>query len=375
MTLTEIFEQLIVIPSPTRREGEVAAWIRRFCEQLGFAVETDDVGERIGGESGNLLVRACPPVPQRRRVPGGNGPTLLLCAHIDTVETGDAPIRFTIRDGEYFSDGETILGADDKCGCACLLALLQHVAETGAAPRGDLRVLFTVSEEDMLQGSHYLPEAWLAGVDAAIALDHSTPHEIVTQRPAKEQIDITVRGIGGHACMPDGKLNAAHVLAGVLTRLPTGRIDEQSVCNIGLVRAGRAVNVIPAEATACMEVRSLNPERLKRYADDIEKRIRETVAKAQGASVDITRTFCYPACDVPHDVPAVRLAAEAIAACGLTPGVISGLGGGDANWFCERGLPAVTIGCGQHGPHGSHECATVAEMERCLDVLKRLVNG
>ena len=73
--LTRTLIELCEIPSPSKKEGAVAAYIRERIHALGLTVEEDDAAGHLDGETGNLLVKA----------PGSEEPPLLLTAHMDTV--------------------------------------------------------------------------------------------------------------------------------------------------------------------------------------------------------------------------------------------------------------------------------------------------
>ena len=85
------------------------------------------------------------------RVPGrGEGTPIALCAHLDTVPLERAP-TVIVEDGVVRTDGETILGADDKAAVTVLLLLLRDLAHE--PPAADVEVLFTAAEEIGLQGA------------------------------------------------------------------------------------------------------------------------------------------------------------------------------------------------------------------------------
>ena len=48
-------------------------------------------------------------------------------------------------------------------------------------------------------------------------------------------------------------------------------------------------------------------------------------------------------------------------------------GGLDANWLSARGVPTVTMGCGQHNIHTVGEYLDIAEYEASCEIAWRLV--
>ncbi|MHC4871571.1 MAG: M20/M25/M40 family metallo-hydrolase [Planctomycetota bacterium] len=375
MKINEIFETLITIPSPSRKEGAVADWIKSFASNLGFSFEVDDFTDKEEGEHGSICVE----VPSN-----GNGYDIVLCAHIDTVEKGDAPIAFEFEDGEYSSSGETILGADDKTGAACLLALLQELKKNPEIRHGNLKIIFTVCEEIELRGSKAMPDKWLLESEAGFALDHSNPCDIVYSAPGKYTFKVEFQGVGGHASSPERKINAANLAAKVFAKLPTGRLDEFSTCNIGVLNSGTKINIIPEKAYAEYEVRSLVEEKLESHAENTRNIIESTAAaekifveeldEERSASVEINQKKTGSPFMLEVDSLPVVLMKKAIEKSGLEPVLTKGKGGSDANVFNLRGLSSCIIGCGMHGAHSTRERATLSEMETCVENLVNLVS-
>ncbi len=375
MEIDAIFEHLIGIPSPSRREARVAEWVEGFCHALGYAVARDDARAAVAGDCSNLLVRA----------PGGSGPTLLLCAHLDTVEAGDRPVVWTREGDIYSATGETILGADDKCGVACLLALLQRMREEAVTPAGEVRVVFTVCEEIELLGALALPDAWLDGVDAAYALDHSDPCDLVRGAPAKDAFRVTVRGIAGHASAPERRINAVHLLAGAMARLPSGRLDPESTANLGILRGGTKINVIPDAAYAEYELRSHDEARLDHHAAHTRAVLEHAAAEAailtpetnerREAGIEIDHERCYHAYRLDDDALPLRLARAAVDRSGWTPRLGLGPGGSDATVPNRRRVPARVLGSGLPAAHRARARAHLAAPRRGVATLGHLVAG
>src|SRR5437868_9466920 len=49
--------ELVQIDSHSRKEREVAQCIKSYCEEMGAQVEIDDAGEKVGGNTGNVIAR------------------------------------------------------------------------------------------------------------------------------------------------------------------------------------------------------------------------------------------------------------------------------------------------------------------------------
>ncbi|MET0500548.1 MAG: peptidase T, partial [Candidatus Binatia bacterium] len=79
--LKHLLIELIKIDSLSRRERNVALRLQQEMESLGAQVWIDDAGEKIGGDTGNLIAHF--------RGTASGAPPLLLSAHMDTVVPGE----------------------------------------------------------------------------------------------------------------------------------------------------------------------------------------------------------------------------------------------------------------------------------------------
>ena len=388
--LCRTFLELVSIPSPSRNERQVADWLKSEFEalELGAAIVEDECAAKVEGNCGNLLIR----IPRK-----GRGMNLMLTSHMDTVEVGDRPIVacFEEQTGQFFSDGQSILGGDAKTGVACLLELARLIKEDDLE-HGELLFVFSVCEEKEALGASLLAEEEYRGLDASIVLDHSYPNEIIVGAPSKVALQITVHGAGGHAAFPEQRINAAQVMAKTVARLPSKRLDEFSTSNIGVMYSGTAINVIPAVAYAEYEIRSHRDElldfHLSRALASIESSVREAriyvgggiggrgigadgdeVDTIRKATVEVDVISCYSSYRVEEDALPVRLLQQGMAACKLDLDLVVAQGGSDANIYNANGLPAVVLGCGMHAVHGNNERADLEEMCQCVDIMTHVL--
>jgi tripeptide aminopeptidase len=71
----------------------------------------------------------------------------------------------------------------------------------------------------------------------------------------------------------------------------------------------------------------------------------------------------------------VEAARTAVLAAGAAPFVAVTNGGLDANWLNQRGIPTVTLGCGQRNPHTVEERLDVADFLQACRIGLRLATG
>ena len=388
--LCRTFLDLVAIPSPSRREREVADWLKQefTALEIGASITEDAAATEVEGNTGNLLVR----IPRN-----GRGKNILLTSHMDTVESGERPITalFDPASGQITSDGTSILGADAKSGVAALVELARVIKEDDLE-HGELLFVFSVCEEKECLGAGFLDENEYRALDCCITLDHSYPNEVIIGAPTKIALQITVHGTGGHAAFPEQRINAAQVMAKTIGRLPSKRLDEFSTANIGIIYSGTAINVIPDVAYAEYEIRSHRDElldfHLSRTLSSIEASVREARVYVGGgiggrgigadgdevdtikkATVEVDVITCYSGYRIADSALPVELLRRGMKACQLDMDMVIAQGGSDANIYNARGLPSVVLGCGMHAVHGNSERADLEEMCQCVDILQHAI--
>jgi tripeptide aminopeptidase len=342
--LKEFFE-LVRITCSTRAEREIADVLKAKLEQLGLAVSEDHVGDKIGGNCGNVIAYK----------PGSlsGAPTLMLSAHMDCVEPCGG-IEPQLAEGVITAKGDTILGSDDKAGVVAILEALRVVNEENMA-HGPIQVVFTVAEEGGLNGSKCVDPSSLKA-DFGFVLDSGgAPGEIITMAPGQNSIVAKVYGKTAHAGVaPEDGINAIVVASKALAEIPLGRIDFETTANVGLISGGIATNIVPDKVEARCEARSRNQEKLE-YQTKLMKETFERVALANGARAEVTIRKAYDPFVLAEDAPVVSLAVAAIQSIGLSPNITATGGGSDANFFNNYGIPTTVLGVGMSKVHTTAE--------------------
>ncbi|GGM97522.1 peptidase M20 [Thermus composti] len=261
----------------------------------------------------------------------GEGEVLLL-AHLDSVFP-PGPWRF---------QGERLYGpgvGDNASGVAVLLSL----PELPGVVRG-----FTVGEEGLgnLKGARALVAA--LGPKVVVAVDGYLPG-VVDRALGSVRFRVRFLGPGGHAWGDRGAPNPVFALAEglrVLERRVAGR--EGVSLNAAGLRSGEAVNAIPQEASALLELRALDPGALEALWREARADLEE-VARRYRVGLGLEVLGQRPAGST--FTPRLRAAAEeALRAIGERP--LFQAASTDASAGVERGIPALALGVYRGG--GAH---------------------
>ncbi len=351
--LLQTFLDLVRRDSPSGHEAEIGRHLRSCLQSLGYETEMDAAGNLIG------------------RTPAGTGDWLLLSAHMDTVGT-DRGITPVIRDDVVYSDGTTILGADDKSGVAAILEVLTVLQEQGL-PHPPLEVVITVGEELGLYGARQLDTTRLRARHG-IVLDAGGPiGHFVVSAPSQDSLRFTVHGVSAHAgSEPEKGINAIRVAAEAIAAMPLGRIDAETTANIGIIEGGTARNIVPDRVKVIGEARSRDNVKLEALTASIVKVFQEA-ADRHGARLEAEVNRTYNTYRLAEDAPIVQAVAGAARRLGHDVKLRASGGGTDGNIYTAAGIPCVVISTGMAEVHTTNEHIAIADLAASAELLLAVV--
>jgi tripeptide aminopeptidase len=361
--LLETFLKLVRINSRTGAEKSLADSLIPELEELGLETHVTEIPAGSESDTGNVIARRAGTVE--------GVPCIMLCAHMDTISSTEG-IGLKVEGDTVKTDGTTILGADDKSGIAAILEAVRSVSES-KQETGDLEVVFTVAEETGLYGAKGLRREDLRA-HFGYVFDEGRPiGSPVTQTPSHDKIYATVRGKAAHAGVaPEKGLNAIEVASSAIAKLKTGRVDEETTTNVGVISGGHATNIVPDECRVHIEARSRDEAKLSREVEKIKRAFEETAAE-WGASLDLTVDRCYDTFSIGERDLVLQIALEASEALGLSTQTRASGGGSDANVFNSLGIPTLVLGTGMTNVHTVSESVAVSDMLACAQHIEKII--
>ncbi|MGI8862212.1 MAG: beta-Ala-His dipeptidase [Gaiellaceae bacterium] len=274
------FAELTRIARPPKQEAAVREHVLGWAAGRGFETAVD-------GE-GNVVVHVL--ASEGRE----SAPTVVLQAHLDMVCERDPDSPYDPRegrihvvvDGDWIVAEGTTLGADNGIGVAAALA----VADDTEVAHGPLELLFTVSEEQGLDGAKSLDPSLIEGrlllnldgtSDKAITIGcagswHTFTRLQLDPSPVPEVhevLEVLLSGArGGHsggdiAC---GRVNAIKALGRVLSRG-----FEGAPFRLALLEGGVSRNALPREARAVIALQRGAEEAFRAAAERELESVRE----------------------------------------------------------------------------------------------------
>jgi len=354
--LNDLFAELCRIESPFGHELPCAERVRSELRDLGLEVEEDHAAEAALAECGNLLARVAGP-------PGA--PSILLCAHMDTVPL-TAPVEPVVVEDGWENAQEGILGADNKAAVAVILAVARRcVAES---PPIGLELLFTVAEENALAGAKAFDASRLRSRFGYV-FDHATPiGEIVLASPTYHRVEADFHGASAHAGIrPEDGRSAIRAAAHAVAAMRLGRLDAETTVNVGTIHGGSGTNVVPERCRLEAEARSHDDTKVEQAVSELIDALHDG-ANAVECDVDVSVSCLFHGYKTRPSSPAVAAAERALRLCGHEPRHISTGGGSDANALQTAGFECVNLANGTERNHQPDERVSVVALEGMLDV-------
>ncbi len=358
--LRDLFIHLAGIRSPSGEEREVADFVKSYVGDLGLTC-VEDTTAAGPHASGNLTIR----VPGR-----GEGTPIAFSAHLDTVPIERPPV-IVCENGVVRTDGQTILGADDKAAVAALLMLLRDLVV--APPAAGVEVLLTAREEVGLLGAMDYDLDTLRARTVFVFDSSVPPGSVILAAPTHRLVTAEFRGVAAHAGMsPEDGRSAVLAAARAIVAMEQGRIDEETTANVGVIAGGTATNIVPDRCLIRAEARSRDDAKAAALVERMVEAI-TLAATETGIDVDLDVREHYRGYRHAPRSLVMRLAAAAAAAAGLPFAAVVSNGGSDANVFNARGLPALTLGVGYERVHSPQEHIQLERLAQVCDFAHALV--
>ena len=357
--VTETRRALHRIPEEGFSEYKTAALIRGALDGLGIpwtAERTWTIGTIHGGKP---------------------GPTVALRADIDALpvtEPQGCPFRST-HEGWMHACGHDLHTAIQLGAAKLLNAMKDDLA-------GDVRLLFQPAEETVGGAEPMVKAGAMAGVDAVYGL-HIQPYMPVGDmdtRPgclngSTDDINITVKGLSGHAARPNEGVDAIVCAAQMICALQTvvsrsATPLKPAVLSLGTIQGGEAPNVICDRVILRGTLRATDPE-LRAF---LKTRVREVcagVAAACRATCEVEIIDGYmPLMNTPGEVErALRLGRAMLGEEHVHVREDPSMGGEDFSYFVAEAPGAFWhLGCSERLPAPPLHNRELTPDERCLPI-------
>jgi acetylornithine deacetylase len=333
-------------------EGEMARFVADWARDQGLAAE---IVEATPGRP-SVIVRA----------PGsGEGRTLLLCGHLDTVNVEGMVDPHVPR-----VDGDRLYGRgsyDMKSGLAAALIACREAAKRGLA--GDVVVAAVADEECDSIGVQEILETVRA--DAAVVTE-PTELDVAIAHKGFVWFDIEVTGRAAHGSRPHLGVDAIVKAGPILTAL--GELDSalgaqahplvgRPSTHASLIEGGVEMSSYPARCVIRLERRTIPGETVADAEQEIDALLDRCRAADPDLQVERRTSLHREPLEVDPGDEIVTAVMEAARSHGASPSLIGASYWADSGLIAAAGIPTVLFGPGGEGAHEIEEWVSIEQTE------------
>ena len=362
--MVDTIQQFVEIESPSD--------VKAAVDRLGTVIASRF--RELGGQvrvhraenAGNHIQVSFPARNQRKPV--------LLLGHMDTVyPIGTiAKMPFRVSKGRILGPGV----ADMKAGIALAFHVIEGLFDwnRGKFPR-PLRLLLVSDEEVGSASSRPITETLASGAEAVLVLEpgQGPAGAVKTARKGVGVYTLRVEGRAAHAGLDFEKgQNAILELSRQICAVSSLADPHRGVTvNVGRVSGGTRSNVVPADATASVDVRV----RTQQDAAELHGLITALKPFNPNCKVTVTGSFNRPPLERSGGVIALYEKARTIAkelGWDLEEAAVGG--GSDGNFTAALGVPTLDgLGAVGGGAHSPEEFTVISELPRRAALLAGLI--
>ena len=271
------------------------------------------------------------------------------------------------------TDGNTLLGADDKAGIAIIMSVLEYLHDHPEVRHHNISVAFTVDEEIGEGSLHF--DLKKMDADYAFTIDGGDIDCIDYENFNAQGVHVAIEGVSVHP--GEGKnalINALLLLNELIDTLP----PKETPFDAGPDDGYWHINSIQGTSDACemdMILRDFDYDNLLRRGEYIKEQAKLINAKYPKAKIEVTIKDQYYNM-LPYvlkDPRPVEKAKAALIKNGLNPRSTKIRGGTDGATFSKMGLTTPNLGTGSANHHGRFEYLVVQDFLKMINVVLDIV--
>ncbi len=271
------------------------------------------------------------------------------------------------------ASGLTLLGADDKCGVAAIMAAAEYLTGHPEIPHGPIRLGFTPDEE-IGRGADGFDVAGFGAV-CAYTLDGGGAGELEYESFSADAITVTFQGFNTHPGYAKGRMvNAIKLAADFIARLPARSLSPETTDGYEGYLHPYQMEAGVDRTSVRLLVRDFDTAGLEEKEALVERLAREVVSAEPRATVEfrIEESYRNMREVLDRHPEVIARAREAIRRVGLEPIERPIRGGTDGSRLSFMGLPTPNLFTGEHNFHSRLEWTSRQEMEKAVETIVEL---
>ncbi len=363
--IVETVQQLVEIESPS----DVKAAVDRLGAVLGSRFE--EIGGRVSvhpaEKSGNQLQVDFTASASRAQKP------VLLLGHMDTVYPIGTISKMPCRVAKGRVWGPGVL--DMKAGIALALHVMEALVKWGLSR--PVSLLLVTDEEVGSKSSRAITEKLAQNAAAVLVLEpaYGLRGAVKTARKGVGDYTIQVTGKGAHSGLDfaEGQSAVLELAKQICEIEKLVDLKRGITLNVGRISGGTRVNVVPAEATALLDLRVATASDGRR----LDRKLRALKPFNRKCKIAVSGELNRPPMERTAGVAALYARAREIAkSLGWNLEEAAVGGGSDGNFTAALGIPTLDgLGGVGEGAHAEHESILISELPRRSALLAGLIQG
>ena len=350
--LIDTFFEMVRVSSESGNEKD-------FIDYLNGLLSKELGAECLIDNYGNLIAK----VPAKN---SGSVKPIFFGVHADTVKPGMG-IEPVLEDQIIRSQGNTILGADDKAGIAELIEAIRT-----ADRHPPIEIAVSREEEIGFKGAKNMDTSILKA-DFGFVIDSDNLEDIIIGGPSYMSLTVDITGRSAHAGMePEKGISSIKAASYAISMIKEGWVDDETTVNVGVIRGGEVLNAVPENTEVKVECRSQTHEKCLRRSELISQ-IFQNAAESIGAKAEVNMELLVKCYQIPEDTESVAIAKKAILNAGLNPKTKVICGGTDAAIYNEKGIETVVMGMGVQSEHTKDEHIAVKDMIKGVEIIQNIL--
>lgn len=269
------------------------------------------------------------------------------------------------------TDGNTLLGADDKAGIAEILTGVEYLIAHPEIKHGDIMIGFTPDEEIGCGADHFDVEKF--GAKYAYTFDGGEMGELEYENFNAASAIVTIKGRNVHPGSAKNKMiNSIYISTAVMEAFPKDERPETTEGYEGFYHLNE-ISGNAEDTVMTYIIRDHDMDKFKQKKEFFQKTIDELTAKFDNRiSVEIKDSYYNMREIIEKNMFVVDIAVDSMKDVGVEPNVIPIRGGTDGARLSFMGLPCPNLFAGGINFHGRNEMVSVEALEAGSKLLVRI---
>ncbi len=341
----ELFLKLVKIYSPVGNEKPIIDFLVQWLKKRKIKFNIDKRGNIFFGFYKNTK-------------------PILFSAHVDTVKSPLGKINPIVNRRFIKAGKNMILGADNKASLSALLTLVDWYLEK--KPEKSMEILLTAGEED---GSD-LVNFQFSKIKSKLGFvfDSIAPiGTIILASPYITNFEINFFGKVSHSSKPELGANAFLKGINFLKKFPPKIYKKDDlIFNLGLIKGGQGINIIPDRLTIKGEIRSLKKDKFFEKIDYLKKYFINTKDKL------IFSGFCPGYYHKKNDIE-IKKIRKIFKKLNIKSKFENSFAVSDANELNDKRIKVINLGDGVYNAHTDKEKINIKDLKNIFAVSKEII--